>query len=1056
MLVNLNGVRTRFAGIDDMHAGVRLTGPVTDLTAALTLSGDGIRGAAGSSWDVSHVDLATTVRKTNAIEVTGTRLELTRGKDVARVYAERVRVSGEHLAVSGARVEGLGQPLEIAFTKDGEIIHVTAHSTGIDVARVGKLAGMTSDLRHGNAGLDADVTLAPHHTRGRVSLHAAELSVSSIERGVVELDASVDDRKVAVVLDAKLGSAGDVHIATNEAELGGDPMNPASWKRVRGRIDVNSAIDLCKLSSTLPPDRMPLNELCGTVEAHGYVARTSTEGLPDVDLSLVTTGLVLAGKEAPRPTEGAQVSTMPWRIAGVDVALAVRIDPKSGDANVNTKLFDSHGDLVTLDAKTKIEGAIAQSGAAGNGWQSLPIEAHVAMPERPVSTLPAVLGLRHTQGTLEFTGAARGSALDPHVDFTAHARGVHEAAADTTLALGYDGHAANVSVHTVARKGGALDVTAKLVAEAKAMLAAKEPLNAAWTATARVEAKEFPIESLDEVIGPRVRGKLDLVAELRDLHQNAVLTVKGSVQDPRIAGVKYRGITIDARAATGGLDAHARLDQMEGFAEVSATSGLTWGAALAPQLDPAHAIDARVSAKNFRASAAQPFMQSVVDELDGVLDGDIALHGAGGKDKPTVEGSLSFRDGLVHAAALGDDLRNVRFRVAAAKGGEVRVDDVYAKGTEGEVKARALLHLDGLGWRDASANVDIAQSGAMGISLQGEPLGRIWGSVAVKATNDAAAQRVTLDVSVPRLNVKLPNASTNNVQKLGEQRADIHIGHYLRENSFIRLARNAGDVKENASPAKQASTATTVLTVDLGDITIVRGNNVNVRVGGKPKVEIGEHTRLTGQLVVKEGKLDVQGHQFEIERGTVTFNGEDPPNPQVLVTATWVAADKTKVFAEFVGPAKGGKLTLRSEPALPRDEVLSLILFGTTDGMSPQPSSASSANQSSGAKAAGAAAGLGGGFVAQGVTEAIDDLAGVRAQARIDTTSSANPRPEIDIQVARDVSVRAAHVIGEPPPTEPDMNFVTVSWRLGRGWSLETTVGDRGRSEVDAIWTHRY
>ena len=38
------------------------------------------------------------------------------------------------------------------------------------------------------------------------------------------------------------------------------------------------------------------------------------------------------------------------------------------------------------------------------------------------------------------------------------------------------------------------------------------------------------------------------------------------------------------------------------------------------------------------------------------------------------------------------------------------------------------------------------------------------------------------------------------------------------------------------------------------------------------------------------------------------------------------------MYADYRGRAKNGKLTLRSEPPLSQDEILSLLLFGTPDG----------------------------------------------------------------------------------------------------------------------------
>src|SRR5262249_37194016 len=148
----------------------------------------------------------------------------------------------------------------------------------------------------------------------------------------------------------------------------------------------------------------------------------------------------------------------------------------------------------------------------------------------------------------------------------------------------------------------------------------------------------------------------------------------------------------------------------------------------------------------------------------------------------------------------------------------------------------------------------------------------------------------------------------------------------------------------------------------------------------------------------------------------------------------------------FVGPLKSGKVSLRSEPSHTKSEILALILFGTIDGggagSSPSPASTG--------------LGVAGGVVPQGFNKALDDLTGLDITTRIDTSESTNPRPEIEVRIARDVTVAVAHVIGVPPPgTNPDLNLATIDWRFTRNWSLDTTVGDQGSSMVDLVWQYR-
>ena len=117
----------------------------------------------------------------------------------------------------------------------------------------------------------------------------------------------------------------------------------------------------------------------------------------------------------------------------------------------------------------------------------------------------------------------------------------------------------------------------------------------------------------------------------------------------------------------------------------------------------------------------------------------------------------------------------------------------------------------------------------------------------------------------------------------------------------------------------------------------------------------------------------------------------------------------------------------------------------------PPPQGGSSADST-----AKTAAGLGGGYLAQGLTEALDDLGGIKATARIDTTDSNNPKPEISFQLSPKVSLGFQHVLGQPPITDPDRNLAKFEYRFRRNWSTETTFGDKGTTLLDAIWQKRY
>ena len=194
----------------------------------------------------------------------------------------------------------------------------------------------------------------------------------------------------------------------------------------------------------------------------------------------------------------------------------------------------------------------------------------------------------------------------------------------------------------------------------------------------------------------------------------------------------------------------------------------------------------------------------------------------------------------------------------------------------------------------------------------------------------------------------LPQKLKSGVQQLSEDE-ETRVGTFRDAKTFVKLPLDKDDT-EPPSAQKPASTTMDV-NVALGETTIV------------------------------------QGKQFHVEKGTITFQPDDPSNPIVVATAAWTAEDGSKIYADFVGPVKTGKVNLRSDPARPKNEILAIILFGTADGANAAPPPPGRAPDGT----TKAATSLGGGFAAQGLTEAMDDLTGIKATARIDTTRSGEP-----------------------------------------------------------------
>jgi translocation and assembly module TamB len=86
---------------------------------------------------------------------------------------------------------------------------------------------------------------------------------------------------------------------------------------------------------------------------------------------------------------------------------------------------------------------------------------------------------------------------------------------------------------------------------------------------------------------------------------------------------------------------------------------------------------------------------------------------------------------------------------------------------------------------------------------------------------------------------------------------------------------------------------------------------------------------ITGRADLVRGDYEFAGREFELSRGIIRFAGEVPANPALDIEAT---ANATGVNATIrvTGVAQKPEITFTSVPALPQDELLSRLLFGTS------------------------------------------------------------------------------------------------------------------------------
>jgi translocation and assembly module TamB len=106
----------------------------------------------------------------------------------------------------------------------------------------------------------------------------------------------------------------------------------------------------------------------------------------------------------------------------------------------------------------------------------------------------------------------------------------------------------------------------------------------------------------------------------------------------------------------------------------------------------------------------------------------------------------------------------------------------------------------------------------------------------------------------------------------------------------------------------------------------VRGFGIDAELGGSLNLRgtSGDPVAV-GAFTLQRGRLDLIGHRFDMNRGTLTFSGDLIPVVDFAATNT---GSDVNVTVLVTGRADDPQIAFTSSPSLPQEEVLSHLLFG--------------------------------------------------------------------------------------------------------------------------------
>lgn len=234
------------------------------------------------------------------------------------------------------------------------------------------------------------------------------------------------------------------------------------------------------------------------------------------------------------------------------------------------------------------------------------------------------------------------------------------------------------------------------------------------------------------------------------------------------------------------------------------------------------------------------------------------------------------------------------------------------------------------------------------------------------------------------------------------------------------------------------------------EIDVVIPNRLFVRGRGLDSEWMGElrvfgttqDAEVTGRVSAVRGQYSFAGKTFDLSRGVIVVDERDGEFVAILDIETTFTDEDFVAKIKVAGPSSEPTFELSSTPQLPRDEILSRILFGRGTGqLSPL-----EALQL--AQAAASLTGVGGGT--DGVLDKVRSALGVDVLQVSGGEGDEGPTVRAGKYVADNVFVGAKQGAG------PGTSAATVEIKLTPRVSVESEVGQTGRSEVGVSWHYDY
>jgi translocation and assembly module TamB len=289
------------------------------------------------------------------------------------------------------------------------------------------------------------------------------------------------------------------------------------------------------------------------------------------------------------------------------------------------------------------------------------------------------------------------------------------------------------------------------------------------------------------------------------------------------------------------------------------------------------------------------------------LGGDLRLSASAGGtlSDPQILGTLSTRNGTITSPVTGMALRDLR-ATGQFNGSRLVIPDLQARAGNGKVSGTATFDLSA----ERGIGMDIALQAERAVLLDRDDVAAtVTGPMQIRSSGNGGTISGNLDVVASRFTLgkasavaEIPQLRLIEINRSGDQ------VERVRASAPWRL-----DIAANARRD--------LMVEGLG---MQSEWSADLKIGG-----LATAPSFQGTASLIRGTYDFAGKRFDLQEGRLTFTGSTPVNPQLDIRAVADVQDLSATIT-VTGSSLRPIIAFSSTPAMPQDELLSRLLFGTS------------------------------------------------------------------------------------------------------------------------------